>query len=133
MRLREDILVKRASDELRITQDDSFEAIREKYRKLLFEYHPDRNPDNPEAAKKCKAVIEAYNLLCDVNGQSKTQEESEMERRVWELFKQFWPVPEEHQTSERPLPTMIKEKPQLEQSYGEFVEQRGFYDFVRPD
>jgi curved DNA-binding protein CbpA len=27
--------------------------INEAYRKLAFQYHPDRNQDNPEANKKC--------------------------------------------------------------------------------
>lgn len=37
--------------------------IKEAYRRLAFEYHPDRNRDNEQAAAKMKAVNEAYAVL----------------------------------------------------------------------
>ena len=39
--------------------------IKENYRKLALQYHPDRNRDNPEAALKMKEVNEAYAVLSD--------------------------------------------------------------------
>ena len=36
-----------------------------KYRQLAMKYHPDRNPDNPEAEAKFKEVSEAYAVLTD--------------------------------------------------------------------
>jgi molecular chaperone DnaJ len=35
------------------------------YRKLAMQYHPDRNPNNPEAEEKFKACSEAYGVLSD--------------------------------------------------------------------
>jgi curved DNA-binding protein CbpA len=39
------------------------DEIKRAYRKLVFQYHPDRNPNNPEAAEKLKEVMAAYDVL----------------------------------------------------------------------
>ena len=39
--------------------------LKEAYRKLAFEYHPDRNEGNPQASEKMKLVNEAYAVLSD--------------------------------------------------------------------
>jgi len=37
--------------------------IKDAYRKLAFEYHPDRNKDNPATAEKMKELNEAYAVI----------------------------------------------------------------------
>ncbi|WP_263378543.1 molecular chaperone DnaJ [Granulicella paludicola] len=41
--------------------------IKTAYRKLAMQYHPDRNPNNPEAEEKFKACSEAYSVLSDAD------------------------------------------------------------------
>jgi curved DNA-binding protein CbpA len=50
---------------LGVDQKASARQIKDAYRKLAFQYHPDRNNKNPEAAEKMKSVNEAYAVLSD--------------------------------------------------------------------
>lgn len=52
-------------DILGVSQNATTDEIKKSYRKLAREYHPDTNPDNPEAEQKFKKVAEAYEVLGD--------------------------------------------------------------------
>jgi DnaJ-class molecular chaperone len=49
--------------QLEVTPGASAVEIKEAYRRLAFEYHPDRNTDDPQSAEKMKAINEAYAVL----------------------------------------------------------------------
>jgi DnaJ-class molecular chaperone len=48
---------------LKVDPQSSPKQIKEAYRNLAFEYHPDRNRENPESAENMKKVNEAYAVL----------------------------------------------------------------------
>jgi DnaJ-class molecular chaperone len=52
---------------LGVPANASNKNIKEAYRALAFEYHPDRNKDNTAAAEKMKHLNEAYAILSDQN------------------------------------------------------------------
>lgn len=41
------------------------DAVKKAYRKMAVRYHPDRNPDDPEAEENFKEAAEAYSVLSD--------------------------------------------------------------------
>jgi len=50
---------------LGVQKNAAEDEIKKAYRKLAFEFHPDRNPDDPEAEQKFKEAAEAYDVLRD--------------------------------------------------------------------
>ena len=50
---------------LGISNKASEKEIKSAYRKLARKYHPDLNPDNPEAERQFKQVNEAHEVLSD--------------------------------------------------------------------
>jgi molecular chaperone DnaJ len=51
---------------LGVGRNASEQELKSAYRKLAMQFHPDRNPENPEAAgEKFKIITEAYGVLAD--------------------------------------------------------------------
>jgi molecular chaperone DnaJ len=50
---------------LQVSRDASDQELKASYRRLAMQYHPDRNPNNPEAEERFKACSEAYQVLSD--------------------------------------------------------------------
>ena len=51
--------------ELGVSSDAKQADIKSAYRRLASELHPDKNPNNPSAAERFKAVSEAHSVLSD--------------------------------------------------------------------
>jgi DnaJ-class molecular chaperone len=56
---------------LGVTREAPFQGIKEAYRRLAFEYHPDRNPGNGSAVERMKEINEAYAVLSDADKRSR--------------------------------------------------------------
>jgi len=50
---------------LGVSREASEQEIKSAYRKLALQFHPDRNPNNPEAEERFKECSEAYAILAD--------------------------------------------------------------------
>lgn len=50
---------------LEIGRDATGDEIKKAYRKLALQYHPDRNPDDVDAASRFRDATEAYQVLSD--------------------------------------------------------------------
>lgn len=50
---------------LGLSRDASADDVKSAYRRLARQYHPDVNPNNPEAEEKFKEIGQAYSILSD--------------------------------------------------------------------
>ncbi len=52
---------------LEVSQDAGDSEIKKAYRRLAMKYHPDRNPDDPDAEEQFKEASNAYKVLSDAD------------------------------------------------------------------
>ena len=50
---------------LGVAEGASQDEIKKAYRRLAKQYHPDANPNNPQASERFKAISEAHATLSD--------------------------------------------------------------------
>ena len=50
---------------LGVKRDASPDALKKAYRALAMQYHPDRQPDDEEAARRFREITEAWQVLSD--------------------------------------------------------------------
>lgn len=55
---------------MELSPDATEEEIRRAYRRLALQWHPDRNPGNPNAEERFKEISEAYAVLVDARRRS---------------------------------------------------------------
>jgi curved DNA-binding protein CbpA len=61
---------------LGLSREASQDDIRKAHRKLVREYHPDANPEDPRAEGRFKEVQQAYEVLSDEKKRREYDEES---------------------------------------------------------
>lgn len=66
-------------DILGVARDVSAEEIKQAYRRLARQYHPDLNPNNKEAEEKFKDIGEAYEVLSDTT-----------KKAQYDQFSRYW-------------------------------------------
>lgn len=64
---------------LGVDKEASEEEIKKSYRRLARQYHPDLNPNNPEAEEKFKDIGQAYEVLSDPD-----------KRSQYDQFSRYW-------------------------------------------
>ncbi|NWF74563.1 MAG: DnaJ domain-containing protein [Nitrospirae bacterium] len=62
---------------LGVSRDASHDAIKKAYRKLVFQHHPDHNPDSAHAELKIREINEAYEVVGD------TEKRRSYDRLTW--------------------------------------------------
>ena len=80
---------------LEVPRDATKSQITKAYYRLAKQYHPDKNPDNPEAEERFKLISEAYQVLTDPEKRERydkygTVNDNDMEMGPDELFRSLF-------------------------------------------
>jgi molecular chaperone DnaJ len=83
---------------LGISPNTGWEEVRRRYRALAWQYHPDRNPDDPQAAAHFRLVVEAYEAIREAKAKARPRPAAQNYRRPRfsgreKLFEQFFGIP----------------------------------------
>lgn len=65
---------------LGVDSNFTIEELERKYKRLAKRWHPDKNPDNPEAEEKFKDIATAYRILKDPGSRLLYDQTGEPER-----------------------------------------------------
>ncbi|KAK6344556.1 hypothetical protein TWF696_008188 [Orbilia brochopaga] len=71
---------------LGIEKDASEQQIKKAYRQMAIKWHPDKNPDNPDADARFKDIGEAYETLSDMNKRDRYDRGLDIEPDPNEMF-----------------------------------------------
>jgi molecular chaperone DnaJ len=126
---------------LGVSRDASDDAIKKAYRKLVFQHHPDRNPDSTHAEPKIREINAAYEVVGDPEkrrsydrlnwGDEAAREEAvdpavildEMEKKLFdEGRKEVFAVLMKDVTRIKAELAMIRERTVADQGYDTFKE-----------
>lgn len=76
------------------------EEVRQAYRRLAKQFHPDRNPSDPTAREKYEAVVEANGVLSDASKRKTYDRGFEPVNSVFDIFTR-------HSDGKRVVATML--------------------------
>jgi molecular chaperone DnaJ len=75
-------------DVLGVERDATEAEIKRAYRQLALKHHPDKNPGDPEASGRFKAVAEAYKVVGDPEARAAFDSPLDLISIVAEVFRE---------------------------------------------